>query len=119
MGNHLGVPGYSVQQVAALRLSGDAPPVLDVREPAELTTATLGPGVLLCPMSELAARGVAALPAELTEDPAAPVIVMCHHGVRSAQVVAWLRSNGFEGATNMDGGIDAYAREVDPSIGSY
>jgi rhodanese-related sulfurtransferase len=117
--NHLGVPGYSVEQVAALRRNGDAPPVLDVREPAELTMAALGPGVLLCPMSELAARGVAALPAELTADPTAPVIVMCHHGVRSAQVVAWLRANGFEGAMNMDGGIDAYAREVDPSIGSY
>lgn len=119
MANHLGVPGYSVQQVAQL-LSGSAlPRILDVREAPELVQASLRQDVLHCPLSELAARGKAALPAEIAAQPEASLIVMCHHGVRSAQVVAWLRANGFTSAVNMDGGIDAYAREVDALVGLY
>ncbi len=110
MANHLGVPGYSVQAVAELRASGAAPRLVDVREPVELTYANLGPDVVLVPMSDLAARGLEALPSELSADPEAELIVFCHHGVRSAQVTAWLRGNGFNRTMNMDGGIDAYAR---------
>lgn len=119
MANHLGVPGYSARQVADLRATDPAPLMLDVREPAELALADLGPRVLLCPLSELAARGAAALPAAVTADLDVPLIVLCHHGVRSAQVVAWLRANGWSRAFNLDGGIDAYARDVDPAVGLY
>lgn len=117
--NHLGVPGYSVQDVARLRSEGSVAILLDVRETRELTLASLGPDVVHSPLSELAARGVAALPDVVTAYPGAEIIVLCHHGVRSAQVAAWLVANGFAKAVNMDGGIAAYAAEVDPTVGIY
>jgi rhodanese-related sulfurtransferase len=47
------------------------------------------------------------------------IVVMCHHGVRSAQVVSWLRQQGWTNVWNLSGGIDAYARDVDPAVGFY
>ena len=44
---------------------------------------------------------------------------MCHVGGRSAQVCAWLNSNGFENAVNLEGGISAWSEEIDPSIPTY
>ncbi|MFN2127787.1 MAG: rhodanese-like domain-containing protein [Anaerolineales bacterium] len=46
-------------------------------------------------------------------------MVICHHGVRSAQLTAWLRSQGWDNIYSMDGGLAAFAREIDPSIGTY
>ena len=119
MSNHLGVPGYSVQQVGQMLQDDPQLLLLDVRETQELALANLGPTVVHAPMSELAARGLAALPEEVMADKAAEIIVFCHHGVRSAQVTAWLRQNGFSSAMNMDGGIDAFATLVDASVGVY
>ena len=48
-----------------------------------------------------------------------PLVVICHHGNRSAQVTAWLLDLGWESVYNLSGGIDAYARQVDPAIGLY
>jgi len=48
-----------------------------------------------------------------------PIVVMCHVGGRSAQVCAWLNSNGFENAVNLEGGISAWSEEIDPSIPTY
>jgi rhodanese-related sulfurtransferase len=45
--------------------------------------------------------------------------VICHHGGRSAQATAWLRNQGFDLATNVAGGIDAWARNVDPTLSRY
>jgi rhodanese-related sulfurtransferase len=47
------------------------------------------------------------------------VVVMCHGGTRSGRVAAYLRSNGFTRVANLDGGIDAWAREIDPSLATY
>jgi rhodanese-related sulfurtransferase len=44
---------------------------------------------------------------------------MCHHGTRSAQVTAWLAQQGYKNVSNVAGGIDAYARQVDSSVGFY
>jgi rhodanese-related sulfurtransferase len=44
---------------------------------------------------------------------------MCHHGNRSQQVTAWLAQQGWKNTFNVRGGIDAYARQVDPSVGMY
>jgi rhodanese-related sulfurtransferase len=52
-------------------------------------------------------------------DKEATVVVFCHHGIRSAQVAAWLLDQGWQSVYNLAGGIDAYARQVDPSIGFY
>jgi rhodanese-related sulfurtransferase len=48
-----------------------------------------------------------------------PVAVACHHGMRSMQAVAWLRRNGYENVTNLAGGVDAWARQIDPSMSTY
>ncbi len=100
--------------VAALkdRLASDHPPVLlDVREPWELDIAAVD-GALAIPLGQVTARV-----SEITRD--RPVAVMCHHGGRSAQATGWLRSQGYDNAMNVAGGIDAWARLIDPAIPRY
>lgn len=97
---------------AAELLAGEDPPVLlDVRTPGELARASVD-GAVAIPMNEIARRV-----GEL--DPERPVIVMCHHGVRSMQVALWLDHRGFESVANLLGGIDGWSRTVDPSIPRY
>lgn len=119
MPNFYGVPEISPTDVHRRRAAGDAFVLLDVREPQELLYADLGDGVELVPLSQLAAMGAAVLPASVAHDKTAEIVVFCHHGIRSAQVVAWLRQQGWTNVLNLDGGIDAYARQVDPSVGFY
>jgi rhodanese-related sulfurtransferase len=60
------------------------------------------------------------LPLRLAElDPDADAIVYCHHGIRSAHVIAHLQAQGFERLSNLRGGIDAWSREVDPGMPRY
>jgi rhodanese-related sulfurtransferase len=89
---------------------GDRPLILDVREPWEIATASVS-GTLNIPMGDIPSRV-----AEL--DPDRETIVMCHHGVRSAQVAMYLARIGFEQVVNLAGGIDAWS-EIDPSIPRY
>lgn len=119
MANPYGVPEVSVQEVAQKRTEGDDFVLLDVRELVELHYANLGDEVEVAPLSELAERQLEALPDSIANDKDAEIIVMCHHGNRSAQVTAWLRQQGWTNVYNMAGGIDAYATIVDPSIGRY
>ena len=89
--------------------------LLDVREPWEVALATIdlaGATTRSMPMRDV--------PARLGElDPAQPVVCFCHHGARSAQVVAFLERAGFASAYNLAGGIDAWSREVDPRVARY
>lgn len=85
--------------------------VLDVREPWELEIARMD-GTIDIPLGDLADRL-----AELPRD--RPIVAMCHHGVRSARALDILRSAGFADAQHLAGGIDAWAREVDPAVGRY
>ena len=117
--NPYGVPGLTVQEVAQKRENGDEFILLDVREPNELLFANLGDGIQTCPVSQLAEQGPNALPEAVLANKEAEIVVMCHHGNRSAQVTAWLRQQGWTNVLNMDGGIDAYATAVDPSVGRY
>jgi rhodanese-related sulfurtransferase len=91
------------------------PLVLDVREPSELRVASVtadGFTLLTIPM------GV--IPPRLNElDPAQPVACLCHHGVRSMQVAAFLKAQGFEHVANIAGGIHAWSAELDPSVPVY
>jgi adenylyltransferase/sulfurtransferase len=101
----------TVKELKAMRERGDDVVVLDVREPGELDLARL-PDVTHVPL--------AMLPLRVGElDRSRRLVVMCHHGARSAMAVRWLREQGFEHAVNLTGGIDAYAREADPSIPRY
>ena len=113
-----GVPEITPAELSARLEEGDAPLVLDVREPYELEMARLEHDILTVPLSRLAADRLDALPAALA-DRTAELVVLCHHGTRSAQVVAWLRQEGWTNVFNLKGGIDAYARDVDPSVDVY
>jgi rhodanese-related sulfurtransferase len=90
---------------------GDALTLLDVRERGEHAICAL-PGDLLIPMGEL--------PARLQElDPEQETVVYCHHGIRSAHVIAHLQAHGFTNLLNLRGGIEAWARDVDPAMRRY
>ena len=85
--------------------------LLDVREPDEIATVALA-GSVNIPMRDVPVR-VAELDKNTT------VAVMCHHGGRSARVAQFLAANGFGDVHNVDGGIDAYAEDVDPTLVRY
>ena len=119
MPNPYGAPEIDVHNYAGKVEAGDAVITLDVREENELAFAALPEGqVTRLPLSELARRQQDALTGTLA-DKDAEIVVMCHHGVRSAQVTAWLIQNGYTNVLSLEGGIDAYAREIDPSVGRY
>jgi len=93
--------------------------LLDVRELSELEYAKVTDSRLqVTPMSRLAQEGIKAL-SESAQSQEIPVYVMCHHGSRSVQVTMWLAQQGYKNMVNVSGGIDAYARNVDPSVGFY
>ncbi len=119
MTNPYGMPGYSVQEVAAKLENGDEFFIIDVREPRELLLAEIEEEYIHIPLSQLALERLDALPEEITEDKDIEIVVMCHHGNRSAQVTAWLRQEGWTNVYNMDGGIEAYAVAVNNNIGRY
>lgn len=86
--------------------------LLDVREKWEFEEAKID-GSILMPMGEVPARANQEL------DPDARIVAICHHGVRSMSVTAWLREQGFEHVQSLRGGIDAWAALVDPTIPRY
>ncbi|BAT53369.1 Rhodanese-like protein [Nostoc sp. NIES-3756] len=88
---------------------------IDVREPQELAIAQID-GFVNLPLSEYA-QWSEQVPAMF--DPQAETLVLCHHGVRSAQMCQWLVSQGFTNVKNIAGGIDAYSMRVDSSIPQY
>ena len=118
MANPFGMPGISVKQLAEKREAGEVFILLDVREDQELWYASLE-GATHVALSELSMHQLNALPDEIRLNQEAEVAVLCHHGNRSAQVTAWLRNHGWKNVYNVDGGIDAYAIYVDPSVGRY
>ncbi|NJP11445.1 MAG: rhodanese-related sulfurtransferase [Leptolyngbyaceae cyanobacterium RU_5_1] len=88
---------------------------VDVREPQELEMAKLA-GFQNLPLSKFA-EWSADIHDQLNSDH--EIVVMCHHGMRSAQMCQWLISQGFSNVRNVAGGIDAYSAVVDPSIPRY
>ena len=87
--------------------------LLDCRTHEEFQQAAIE-GAHLIPMSELPAR-LQELPAEGTM----PIVVYCHHGLRSLSVAQWLMQQGFNNAKSLAGGIDAWAQWIDPSVPRY
>ena len=86
--------------------------VVDVREPWEIEIASLANAKQI-PMGDIPARFNQEL------DPEKHVVVICHHGVRSMNVTAWLRQQGFEQVQSLRGGIDRWSRQIDPTIPVY
>jgi rhodanese-related sulfurtransferase len=111
----LDIPGnknsISVFELHALRQSGAPHVVLDVREADELEICAIETALHI-PMAQVPSR-LGELPADR------PLVVMCHHGMRSLRVVNFLRGNGFDNAVNLDGGIDAWAAQIEPAVGRY
>ena len=101
----------SVRDLADLQTAGMEHAVLDVREARELDVCRLD-GALHIPMAEVRAR-IEELPTDR------PLVVVCHHGARSQMVVDFLREAGFDNAVNLDGGIDAWACDIDQSMPRY
>jgi rhodanese-related sulfurtransferase len=101
----------SVGQLKARRDRGDDLVLLDVREADELTLASL-PGAVHMPMAEV--------PSRLSELPRhRDIVVLCHSGARSGRVTRFLRASGFPQTVNLAGGIDAWSREIDPTVPRY
>lgn len=103
----------TVQELQALMEGAPTarPHLLDVREPWEFELARIE-GSNLIPMQTI--------PNQVEQlDRTHPTVVICHHGTRSLQVVAFLERLGFENLHNLRGGIDAWARQVDPRLRLY
>ena len=90
--------------------------LVDVREKDEYKRASI-PGSILVPMSEIGQKGLSALPTTINATD--KVIVHCHHGGRSAQVVQWLLEKGFQDVSNLIGGIDTWSLKIDSTVPRY
>lgn len=99
------------REVAEMLAGENAPRLLDVREQAEWDLVHLESGQLVT--QQLIDEILAGWDKEL------PIVCYCHHGVRSMQAARFLRQQGFNNVRSMAGGIDAWAREVDPSLDRY
>lgn len=102
------------REVKSLREEEARIVLIDVREPQEFQIARIE-GAELIPMGSVPAalQHLEALSDEST------LIVFCHHGVRSLNVVNWLRQQGVAGCQSMAGGIDRWSAEIDASVPRY
>jgi sulfur-carrier protein adenylyltransferase/sulfurtransferase len=105
------VPEITPQELKRRLDAGESVTVLDVREPWECAIARLA-GSLNIPLNEV--------PSRLGElDSAAETVVMCKAGGRSRRAAEFLSSHGFGQVVNLSGGIDAWSRDIDPSVATY
>jgi rhodanese-related sulfurtransferase len=106
----------TVQELAE-RLAGDRQDLqlIDVREHDEIEIAAIADFIIL-PLSEY---GEWSVDFSGKFNPHAETLVLCHHGMRSAQMCQWLVNQGFTNVKNIEGGIDAYAYVVEPSMAKY
>jgi len=102
----------SVAEVKSMQDVGQNFTLLDVREPWEYEVARIA-GSKHIPMGDIPARFNQEL------DPENHIVVVCHHGVRSMNVTAWLRQQGFEKVQSLRGGIDRWSREIDSTVPLY
>lgn len=110
------IPQITVEELA-VRLANQDPnlQLIDVREPDEVDKAYLE-GFEVLPLSQFAQWS----PQIQTRfNPQLETLVICHHGMRSAQMCQWLRREGFTNVKNIVGGIDAYSLLIDPNIPRY
>ena len=101
----------SVTELAARLKNGDAPVIIDVREPDEYAYARI-PGAVLKPLGSI-------LDWSQELDGEQEYVMQCHTGQRSAYAAAILRQMGFKKVRNLLGGIDAWSTQVDPGVPRY
>lgn len=104
----------SPQEVKRRLDAGEKLHLIDVREPHEFALAKLQDAELI-PMRSVPGA-LQTLEGRADE---APLIVYCHHGVRSLNVVNWLREQALESCQSLAGGIDAWSLSIDPSVPRY
>ena len=111
-------PGtLSATDLAQRLASGEALQLVDVREDQELAQARLQHPVVHLPLSR-SQDWLDQIPELL--DRQRPVVVLCHAGMRSWQFASWLiEAQGFNDVWNLEGGIEAWSLEVDPSVPRY
>ena len=103
----------SVQEAKG-RLDAPSPPrLVDVREEDEFAFCKIE-GAELIPLSKFAVEFAAKLP-EKSE----VILLYCHHGMRSLRAAEFLSGHGYADVKSVAGGIDAWAREIDPAVGRY
>jgi molybdopterin/thiamine biosynthesis adenylyltransferase/rhodanese-related sulfurtransferase len=106
-----GIPTVSVEDAKARRDAGNPLEILDVREPHEHAIVRI-PGATDLPLSEL--------PARMHElDSARAYTLSCHHGPRAVQAFRLLRAAGFSRLQVLEGGVDAWAARIDPTLPRY
>ena len=89
----------------------EAPLLVDVREPWEYAFCRIDCSVSM-PLGEIASRH-----SELPRD--RPLVLICHHGRRSQHAAMLLAGAGFSQVHNLQGGVEAWAAEVDPAMKRY
>ena len=94
--------------------SGQPVILVDVRQPEEVQVARR-PGGELIPMNTVQSR-IQELEAKSDDG---VLVIYCHHGMRSLNVVNWLRGQGITDCQSMAGGIDQWSVEIDPSVPRY
>jgi adenylyltransferase/sulfurtransferase len=111
MNPHDAIPEITVEELKSRLDRGEEFVLLDVREPFELEIASL-PSAVNIPLGEL--------PARLGElDPEAETLILCRSGGRSANALEFLRDSGFSKIWNVEGGINAWSRRIDPAVPLY
>ncbi|CAN5672311.1 rhodanese-like domain-containing protein [soil metagenome] len=113
------IPGWDVLELKRRLDAGESLAVLDVREPFERDYGALAlPGSAIdlhIPLDQI--------PEHLEDLRQAvngrPLVVYCHHGVRSLAVAQWLHRQGFSDVNNLEGGIDAWSLAIDPAVARY
>jgi rhodanese-related sulfurtransferase len=113
---NLSIDQISVEELAIRLVDKDRDlQLIDVREPEEVAIAHLeGFQVLSLSQYETWSPRI-----KDRFNPDAETLVLCHHGVRSAQMCHWLRNQGFTNVKNIAGGIDAYSLLIDPNLPRY
>ncbi len=103
---------FSAEQLQQYLNDNETDPLLlDVREEWEFDRCHID-GSRLIPMGQI--------PHHLDElDPDRVIVVICHHGIRSRHIGIYLEREGFEKVINLSGGVDAWARDVDPAMAVY
>ena len=100
----------------ALLESGESLRLVDCREEDEFALNRID-GAELIPLSQFAELAPAKLIDDEVERP--PVLIYCHHGMRSLQATHFLRQHGLEKVWSVAGGIDAWSLEIDPEVPRY
>ncbi len=104
------------EELAALRGAPDSPAVrlVDCREKDEFAICRIE-GAELVPLSRFAAEA----PAKLLREEAGPIVIYCHHGMRSMHATVFLRERGKADAWSLAGGIDQWSQRIDPEVPRY